>query len=218
VLSGNLIRAVGFDVYGVMTVSPYDEMERYAVADGVPPGAMTAAFTTPRWLEEVQRGTVTVAAYIDEVAAELHQLHGVQLNPGTIATCLETSLTAVPAMVELVGAVRKTCRVGLLTNNVRQSPLWAPMLNEDVFDVIVDATSGFRKPDKGAYTALVDALGVPASAVVFVDDSQGNLTPARELGIHTVLFSDPRHCREELRSLGIDVAAPGKVKVPPCPH
>jgi putative hydrolase of the HAD superfamily len=204
---------VGFDAYGVMTPPPYDHMEHYATTAGAPPGVISAAFRTNRWLEDVQRGEVPVDAYITEVTAEIRRAHGVVLRDSEIARCLAASRSVIPDVVALVRAVRRVCRVGLLTNNIRDSPLWAPALNEDLFDVIVDASAGVRKPEPTAYVALAEAFGEPPEHVAFVDDSPSNLDPARALGMRTVLFHDARQCGEELRALGIDIATPGREEV-----
>ncbi|MEQ6247580.1 HAD-IA family hydrolase [Sulfitobacter sp. HNIBRBA3233] len=57
------------------------------------------------------------------------------------------------------------------------------------FDVIVDATySGILKPDARAYAQVTDALGVPASACVFVDDQIRNIRGAEDAGLIPVHF------------------------------
>jgi putative hydrolase of the HAD superfamily len=59
----------------------------------------------------------------------------------------------------------------------------------DLFDVIIDATyTKILKPDPRAYQACLDALGLPASACVFVDDQKKNVDGAIALSIPTVHF------------------------------
>lgn len=217
-LYDNPIRAVGFDLYGVLTVPPYGDLECYATGNGVPAGVMTAQFSTLRWLEDVQRGALTVSAYVAETCAEVLDTYAVELDPAIIERALDAATTPVPAVVEIVRQVRQTCRVGLLTNNLRGSQMWAPMLNEEMFDVIVDASSGVRKPQPAAYLALVEAFGVPGSEVTFIDDSPANLKPATDLGLHTVLFRDAAQCREDLRNLGIDLGPANGEEGHRCPH
>jgi epoxide hydrolase-like predicted phosphatase len=203
VLFDNPIRAVGFDLYGVMTVPPYSDMERYATDKGVPAGVMTAKFSSRRWLEDVQHGEVSVSAYVDETRDDVLKDYGVALDSTVIERFLDAAKTPVPAVVDVVREVRLSCRVGLLTNNLRGSQMWAPVLNEEMFDVIIDASSGIRKPRPAAYLALVEAFGVAASEVAFIDDSATNLEPAQELGLRTVLFRNAEQCRDELRRLGV---------------
>jgi putative hydrolase of the HAD superfamily len=58
-----------------------------------------------------------------------------------------------------------------------------------LFDVIVDATyTGILKPDPRAYAAVTEALGLPASACVFVDDQQRNADGGVKAGLQVVHF------------------------------
>jgi putative hydrolase of the HAD superfamily len=59
----------------------------------------------------------------------------------------------------------------------------------DLFDVLIDATyTNILKPDPRAYRLCLDALGLPASACVFVDDQKRNVDGAVAVGIPTVHF------------------------------
>ncbi|OYU37865.1 MAG: HAD family hydrolase [Pseudorhodobacter sp. PARRP1] len=59
----------------------------------------------------------------------------------------------------------------------------------DLFEVIIDATyTRILKPDPRAYTACLEALNLPASACVFVDDQLKNVNGALALNIPTVHF------------------------------
>lgn len=55
------------------------------------------------------------------------------------------------------------------------------------------ASLGARKPDRRAYTAAVARLGLPAEAVLFVDDLAENIEGAGAAGLPAVLFdiTDP---------------------------
>lgn len=89
------------------------------------------------------------------------------------------------AMIEQARAAG--CPVGALTNDLRafhgdgamaRHPLLAGL------DVLVDGSeTGVLKPDPRAYAIAVEALGVPASQIVFVDDMPGNIAGARRAGM-----------------------------------
>ncbi|KPP88277.1 MAG: putative hydrolase of the HAD superfamily [Rhodobacteraceae bacterium HLUCCO07] len=76
------------------------------------------------------------------------------------------------------------------------------------FEVIIDAThTGILKPDPRAYSAVLDALGLPAASCVFVDDQQRNIEGARDIGLQTVHFDVARpgsSYAEALRLLGLE--------------
>jgi putative hydrolase of the HAD superfamily len=98
-------------------------------------------------------------------------------------------------------------RMALLTNNVREwQPLWRTMLPVDeIFEVLVDSGFvGMRKPDTEIYELTLERLGLPASACLFVDDTDVNCDTARALGMTAVHF---RHTEQALGE--IDAALDG---------
>ena len=80
-----------------------------------------------------------------------------------------------------------------------------PMLG--LFDVVIDAThTGILKPDPRAYALCTEALGLPASACVFVDDQKRNVDGGRRAGMRVVHFDvmQPQASYDEaLRLLGL---------------
>ena len=50
----------------------------------------------------------------------------------------------------------------------------------------LSSSIGLRKPDAEAYDHVVKAIGVPASRILFFDDSAANIEGARARGLHAV--------------------------------
>ncbi|PKO66229.1 MAG: HAD family hydrolase [Betaproteobacteria bacterium HGW-Betaproteobacteria-16] len=84
-----------------------------------------------------------------------------------------------------------------------------PLLQQ--FDVIVDATyTGILKPDPRAYAAVTKALGLPASACVFVDDQKRNADGGERAGMQVVHFDvlQPQASFDKaIRLLGLSASA-----------
>ena len=59
------------------------------------------------------------------------------------------------------------------------------------------------KPDRMAYQILLDKLVSKSENSVFIDDSENNLRPARELGMKTILFTNAIELRRSLIDLKI---------------
>jgi putative hydrolase of the HAD superfamily len=70
-------------------------------------------------------------------------------------------------------------------------------------EVFVSSTIGLRKPDAEAYHHVVQAIGVPASRIVFFDDVAENVEGARAVGIHAVQVRSSADIAEALQALGI---------------
>jgi glucose-1-phosphatase len=67
----------------------------------------------------------------------------------------------------------------------------------------LSSTIGFRKPDLEAYDHVVKAIGVPASRIVFFDDSADNIVGARAYGLNAVHVTAPDDVTMALAALGI---------------
>jgi hypothetical protein len=57
-----------------------------------------------------------------------------------------------------------------------------------------------RKPDLCFYKFVLDQIKAEPSSVVFVDDRFENVTAARSLGIHGIVFDDVNRVRQALRT------------------
>lgn len=101
---------------------------------------------------------------------------------------------------EAVGAVEAAkaagFRLAILSNELdlfygKDFRTRLPLL--DRFEVVVDATyTGYLKPSPRAYEEVLNALGLPASACVFVDDQARNVKGARQVGFQAVHFDVTR--------------------------
>ena len=62
------------------------------------------------------------------------------------------------------------------------------------------------KPDPKIYQLLLKRFRLKAEECVFMDDTEKNLLPAKELGIRTILFRDREQAVSELRELGVQTS------------
>lgn len=62
----------------------------------------------------------------------------------------------------------------------------------DGFDpVLLSCEVGYAKPDEKFYQMAVDQLGVKPEEIVFIDDQQICLEPAKAMGMHAILAKTP---------------------------
>jgi putative hydrolase of the HAD superfamily len=69
--------------------------------------------------------------------------------------------------------------------------------------VFLSSSIGLRKPDVEAYDHVVKAIGVPASRIVFFDDSAPNIEGARAYGLQAVHVTSTDDVARTLTALGI---------------
>jgi putative hydrolase of the HAD superfamily len=195
------IRAVIFDLGGVVVDSPLHAINRYERELGIPEGVVNRVVvdTGPQgaW-SRLERGELAMPEFHAAFEAELRAV-GHTISAATmmarIAECGPR-----PAMLEAIRRIRgRGLRAGALTNN------WANERGEpthdlsSLFDAFIESSKvGLRKPDPRIYRLACDTLGVTPSEAVFLDDIGRNLKAARELGMRTIKVDAPGPALAEL--------------------
>lgn len=193
------IEAVVSDWGGVLTSPLTPSFLQFAEDGGFPIEALGQAIAARTARDGVnpihalEVAAITERDFLDGLAADLSVLgHEVRLD--TFAAGYFDRLTPNAAMIAALSDWKQRgFRLALCTNNVAEwSPSWRAMLPvDDLFEVVVDSSLvRARKPDPRIYEIVVEELGLPASACVFVDDREENCEGARAAGMHAVRFGD----------------------------
>jgi len=196
------VRAVIFDLGGVVIDSPLHAIARYEREIGIPAGVINRVVvdtgTQGAW-SRLERGELSMLDFHRDFEAELHAA-GHAISAATmmarIAECGPR-----PAMLEAIRRIRASgLKAGALTNN------WADEEREPthellhLFDAFIESSKvGLRKPDPRIYALACEALGVEPREAVFLDDIGRNLKAARALGMRTIKVDAPEPALEELR-------------------
>jgi putative hydrolase of the HAD superfamily len=197
------IRAVIFDVGGVISTSPFEAFARYEADNGLPDGLLrrlnATSSDTNAWarLERSEVDLPTFAAlYEAEAAAGGHTIDGL-----AVLALLGGDIR--PAMVEAVRRCHERLKTAFLTNNFGVADGAGPWngVRADV-DVIVESSRvGLRKPDPAIYRLVCNELEIEPHEAVFLDDLGVNLKPARALGMTTIKVVDPDAALDELEAV-----------------
>lgn len=77
----------------------------------------------------------------------------------------------------------------------------------DLFEFnICSCVEGICKPDVKIYNLLLSKLkGIKSEEIIFIDDKEECLVPARKLRINTILFKDAGQLIEDLKKLGVNI-------------
>lgn len=135
----------------------------------------------------------------DQVLAGLRDCLDWPGSDAELAGAWASAFTAVPAAQEAVAGFRRRhprVRTALLTNNDALLDRVLPGRLPGVFDLL-DAgahfagTTGFAKPDPRAWTTVLAQWHADPSEVLFLDDSDGHVAAARELGLAAVHVPGP---------------------------
>jgi putative hydrolase of the HAD superfamily len=194
-------RALLLDFGSVISVSLFERHRETERLLGLPAGTLAwlgpiAPETDPAW-RAMQRDEMTERDYWALRARELGERVG---EPGWDMPTMLSRVRQVdpqavvrPGMSRLVAATRAAgLPVGVLSNELElfygrpfleRLPLLADM------SAVVDAThTGILKPDPRAYAQAVEALGVAAHEVLFVDDQFRNVAGAVRAGLQVQWF------------------------------
>jgi len=202
------------DVGGVVIRHAFELRDLIESRLGLAPGAIARGgpfgpAPDPDW-DRVERRELSETAYWTAWTEEIGRLAGradltvQELWPTTYAGP-ETEFLR-PEIVALVDeAAAAGVRTAMLSNDLTTYH-GAGWVDEVPFfrriGTFFDAASlGARKPAPVAYTAAVDRLGLPAAAVLFVDDLLENVSGAEAAGLPAVLFDlvDPAGSTAQVR-------------------
>jgi len=209
------VKAIIFDLGGVVFESPFEQFDAYERIAGLPTGSVRGVIARSSqggaWAA-LERGELTMSEFCTALDAEA-EAEGVTIDASEIMAMIGRG---VGARTEMIDAITRIREHGLLTAALTNN--WPGgdgngtppgMRALTIFDVIVEsAVEGMRKPDPRIYELTLERLGVDAADTVFLDDIGANLKPARAMGMTTIKVDDRAHALRELESvLGFSITA-----------
>ena len=193
------MRAVLFDLGGVVLGSPFEAIAQYEREHALPPGFVTrliaAGGSDSAW-HGLERGELDVAAFAPRFEAE-SKVRGETLDGAALIAAIKRGTRPRPAFLRAIEVIRAHgLKAAALTNNWKSDSTQALSAHFDVF--LESSKLGLRKPDPRIYVLACEAVGVAASEIVYLDDIGHNLKPARALGMTTIKVDAPEPALETL--------------------
>lgn len=118
-----------------------------------------------------------------------------------------SAVVSIPGTLSVAQALRKQgYRVGMLsnTNSFHASVIYRLGYYDFFYPVLLSYKIGVAKPHLKAYQALLKALNLPPSAVIFIDNIPENVEAAKRLGMHGILFTNCQALCAELNQFGMN--------------
>jgi putative hydrolase of the HAD superfamily len=203
------LRAVLWDLGGVIFSSPFEAFAVYELEVGLPVGTIRQLNArnpdTNAWskLERNQLGFDQFAELFQTEALEV----GVQIDGHQVLHLLKGEVR--PEMTSALRRCKEHFKVAALTNNIASTgdrgADHAQVMR--LFDVVVESSKvGFRKPEPRFYLEACRLLEVEPHQCVFLDDLGVNLKPAAAMGMRTIKVIDPADALRELSEItGLDL-------------
>ena len=204
-----MIKAVLFDYGGVLS----EGGNNHSIGDTIAAllGKRLAWSDVEPWHEKLRLGTIASDEFLralGDLADSSSHLTVQDWNDASYALFVRSA-----SVYDLAARLRAHgIRTGILSNvyPMTMQVLQASGSYED-FDPIVLSCEVHRvKPGRDIYQLALQKLGVQPGEVLFVDDQEKCLLPARELGMHTVLAESPGQIVVDVTALvklenGIDI-------------
>jgi putative hydrolase of the HAD superfamily len=200
------MKAVIFDLGGVVFGSPFEHFDEYERITGLPDGCVRgviARSSVDGARAALERGELTMPEFNASLEAEA-RAEGHTIDAAEIMAMVGRGIGARPEMVAAIERIREHgLKTAALTNNWPSENGSPPGLHGlGIFDVVVEsAVEGMRKPDPRIYELTLDRLAVDAADTVFLDDIGMNLKPARAMGITTIKVDSPAQAITDLEAV-----------------
>lgn len=197
-----MIRAVVFDLGGVLIRYPCDQMFRYCADElGVPVEEFTQVYATLN--TDFQKGLISEEAMWKQVSIQLRCRipQSLSLWSAAFQDAYEENASVFDLALRLK---TKGYRIGLLSNT--EAPAMnvfrARMNHHSLFDVMVfSCAEGTCKPEERIFRVLLSRLDLKPAEVVFIDDNKEYVLGAQKLGCNAVFFTGYPEVEEALSRL-----------------
>lgn len=156
---------------------------------GIPRAALQARFFKPCW-DDVVHGR---AALRDRLAPALAEIAPHVSSSQLIDYWFEGDAHLDEALLLQLAEVRAAgtpLHLATVQEHERAAYLWNRLGLRDLFDDMHYAAQlGVSKPSQDFYAAVEQRVGVPASAIAFIDDTEKNVEAARSRGWNAALWT-----------------------------
>jgi putative hydrolase of the HAD superfamily len=198
-----MIRAVIFDLGGVVLGSPLHAIAAYERAHGIAAGSVNRVVADTgaegAW-GRLERGRIAFSLFVSAFEAECAAA-GFAIDARVLMEEMGAASQPRPAMLAAIRSLRANgLRVAALTNN------WPSEERDDGtrslrhhFDAFFESSVlGIQKPDPRIYRHACSELGIAPEEAVFLDDIGRNLKAARALGMTTIKVDTPEQALGQL--------------------
>lgn len=206
------IRGVIFDFGGVINDMRWDVARELEKKHGLERSAIPRTLYDSEEWHQVQIGKGDPLVMAESAHQRLEQAAGTSLPP--LHQQWRDSWHLIDKNIELIRRLKSAYRLAILSNADKNlvERLRDGMGIHDLFDTVVcSADVGMAKPDHPIYELAAKRLDLPPEECVFIDDMEGNVEAAREVGMAAVHYRVHQgdDLTAQLAELGVQPATSG---------
>ena len=198
------IRAIFWDVGGVLLTNAWDRVERAEALEHFQLDPEEFHARHEMVVSSFERGKITLDEYLDRTVF----FHERPFTRDMFRDYMFSLSKPLPEVLEFARALAASGKylMGTLNNESRE-------LNDyriekfglrKIFRLFISSCFvGFRKPERDIYRMALEVTQVPAEQCCFIDDRALNLECAARLGMHTIQMQNVQQLRGDLTKLGV---------------
>ncbi len=196
------IRHIFFDIGGVIGSNCWDREQRQSAVERFGLNAEDFQWRHEELVGEWEEGRITLDEYLDIAVFYTER----DFSREEFAKFMFAQSIPNQETISIAKVLSRDPRYTLMTLNNESEELNIYRIEAfgiaEIFEAFISSCwLGVRKPMRRFYNrALGIAHAEPASSL-FIDDRQQNLTPARSLGMNTILFQSAKQLRSDLERL-----------------
>ncbi len=204
-LSPNCADALLFDLGRVVLDIDFGEvLANWAGHAACEPAQLAARFLPDDAWHRHERGEISDAEFF----AALRKSLGAEISDAQFLEGWNAIFTGeMPDIAALLARAGQILPLYAFSNTNNAHVMHFSQVYADVLghfrEIYLSSSIGLRKPDAEAFDHVVKAIGVPASRIVFFDDSADNIAGARARGLTAVHVTAPDDVAKALVALGI---------------
>jgi putative hydrolase of the HAD superfamily len=195
-----MIKAIIFDLGGVLFTDGTGKFAKYLEEIyGVAP-ADTRAFLVSEAGDKYYKGTITNKDFWDSFKNTLK----VDEDAKNLSLRWINSYDLNQETLDLIERLSKECEVYYLSDNVKDRVV----VTEEKYDFlkhfkdgIFSCDVGMRKPQPKIYDLALEMTKTKPEETIFIDDKESSLAPARDMGLHTVLFTNAEEVEDRVADI-----------------
>jgi putative hydrolase of the HAD superfamily len=198
------IRAIFWDVGGVLLTNAWDHVQRTAALENFHLDEAEFHARHELVVSPFERGKLTLDEYLDRT---------VFYRPRTFSRkdfkdYMFSLSKPFPEVLDLAGRLADSGKyfMGTINNESRELNLYRIEKNgfRNIFSVFVSSCFvGLRKPEAEIYRMALELTQMPAEQCCFIDDRALNLECATDLGMQTIQMQNAEQLQKSLADLGV---------------
>jgi len=198
------IRAIFWDVGGVLLTNAWDHVQRMTTLDHFHLDEAEFHDRHEMVVSSFERGKITLDEYLDRTVFYRER----SFSREAFKEFMFSLSQPVPEVLDLARKLAASGKyfMGTINNESRELNLYRIEKNglRNIFSVFVSSCFvGMRKPESDIYRTALEITQISAAECCFIDDRALNLECATKLGMQTIQMQNVEQLQRSLASLGV---------------